>query len=243
MSGKTPPEVNSILKNGGGYYNGCMMNSTKASQLLGIQYDGRTNSKPNFTCIAETNHYKSSGYPQHFFVLFPDGKINCPILGERIKNPYNIVSYRLFHERNHMGKVLWDHNTEVIFSKEQADELKRKIGQENNYNYTGNESWGFISGLAVYAEGEYAKLEKIISDASILAELEKGKLSKANSKIDRISSLYENAVDAKKEAVEDKEKAEDLLEICKATKPVICRDLLDVISDWWKNIFNKKGKK
>jgi hypothetical protein len=92
LCGKTPPEVNNILRDNSGYSNGCMVNSDAAAKLLNLEYNGKSTTKPNYTCIAETNYYTPK-VPQHFFVVQPDGKIIDP-LGKGIKYP--IVSYRLF---------------------------------------------------------------------------------------------------------------------------------------------------
>lgn len=99
LDGRTPDVINDLLKNNGGYSGGCNLLSDKAAQILGLQYLGKTIYKPGFTCIAETDHYKSSGFPQHFFIIFPDGHINDPLSQENISNPYHIVSYRQFKEK------------------------------------------------------------------------------------------------------------------------------------------------
>jgi len=55
-------------------------------------------SSDKYWVIGETDHYKASGYPQHFFLYnLQTGLINDPLLdhGDTVNN-YHIVSYRLF---------------------------------------------------------------------------------------------------------------------------------------------------
>jgi hypothetical protein len=88
----TPPELNKkAFPNGG-----CLLNAAYVAKLYGMDYE-KTTKKPKGVCIAETDHYKKKGVPQHFF-LWNDGKIIDP-LDEKPswkKNPYHIVSYRVF---------------------------------------------------------------------------------------------------------------------------------------------------
>lgn len=245
MSGKTPPEVNIILKNNGGYYKGCMMNSAKASGLLGLQYDGKTQNKPNFTCIAETNHYAPS-YPQHFFVLFPDGKINCPIKGERINNPYHIVSYRLFHERSNMGKVVWN-DIEVIFTDGQVREMSRDILQKER-GATGNESWGFVQECETYARNKYAefKVDKQnlikgsqdkVTEINLLKKKNEAQLGEYNKQVIKNNELIEMDKNLRDEIVDLRLELSE----CKAKlaeKPTGEQPCTFI--EWIKQLFNRK---
>jgi hypothetical protein len=97
LADKTPAEVNTLFKNKGGYASGCLVVQSKCSAILGLEDNGRTTKKPNHICIAETNHYKSKGVPQHFYIWNPNGNIVDPLDKNPTwkKNPYNIVSYRL----------------------------------------------------------------------------------------------------------------------------------------------------
>jgi len=100
LGGKTPPEVNNLFKDRGGYSNGCLVNCPSAAEILGLPYSGIIYSDPHKICIAETSHYKSSGYPQHFLVWLGNGEIHDPLLsyGPTVNN-YKIVSYRLFEPK------------------------------------------------------------------------------------------------------------------------------------------------
>jgi hypothetical protein len=98
MSGLNPIETNEKLKQKG-YVQGCLVSDFDSAESLGLQFEGESSNQPDYTCIGWTNHYASSGYPQHFFVVFTDGTINDPILGERIVNPYIIIGYKLYKEK------------------------------------------------------------------------------------------------------------------------------------------------
>lgn len=94
FAGITPSEVNKRIP----YVSGCLTNDETAAKALGLSFDGKTTVKPNHDCIAETDHYKTKGVPQHFFILLADGRCVNPLDLNPVpkKNPYKIVSYRLF---------------------------------------------------------------------------------------------------------------------------------------------------
>jgi len=101
LADKLPDEVNDILRDGGGYSNGCLVIADKAAKLLGLEYGGKTNSfKPTVPVIAETKYFAPK-VPQHFFVVNPDGSIIDP-LGKNINYP--IISYRLFKRKETMSE-------------------------------------------------------------------------------------------------------------------------------------------
>ena len=104
---KTPDEVNDILKKRG-YVQGCLTVDSTASTILGIEYNGRTDKKPVYVCIAETNHYKNKGIPQHFFLYNPKTDEMADPLDYPCQwkpNKYKIVSYRLFKVKEPMCKL------------------------------------------------------------------------------------------------------------------------------------------
>lgn len=86
------------------YTSGCNVVADKFAKRLGFKLYTKTTNKPNIPCIAETNYYRSKGIPQHFFIWYPDNTILDPLDGtlsnlwtpKQKKNPYNIVSYRVF---------------------------------------------------------------------------------------------------------------------------------------------------
>lgn len=118
-----PDKVNTIFTNRGVYVNGALIDSNKAASVLGLTYAGKTTQKQNSICIAETNYYRSSGVPQHFFVWNGDGSIVDPIDGRTKKNPYPIVSYRLFKPLSNQGTFMFLQDvklkdlTEIQFNK------------------------------------------------------------------------------------------------------------------------------
>ena len=110
LSNIPPDQANEMLKNGG-YTGGCLIDSEPAARILGLEYHGISKTKPSYDTIAETNYYKSSGVPQHFFIIKADGSQVDP-LGKSIVYP--IVSYRLFKAKENMnGLKLWDNNGQV----------------------------------------------------------------------------------------------------------------------------------
>lgn len=103
LTGIPPNKVNGLLVYEGGFSPNkygvkCLINSPRAAQILGLQYDGRSWARPSHTCIAETSHYHHQGVPQHFFIYRNDGKIIDPLdkNPKPKKSPYHIKSYRLF---------------------------------------------------------------------------------------------------------------------------------------------------
>lgn len=101
----TPDKVNEKLKAEGGYFKGCLLDSDKASKILGIKYEGKTVNVPNFPCVVEVDYSTRPGKQQHFAVwLGHEDLIIDPIDGKKVdyKSRYKdrIVSWRLFHEKS-----------------------------------------------------------------------------------------------------------------------------------------------
>lgn len=97
---KVPPlELNDMFTTTGVYSNGNMIDCAKAASRLWYTYKKQSNN-PKIRCIAETDAYKSKGVPQHFFMLKPDKSIIDPLDNPPNfkKNPYHIVSYRIFEK-------------------------------------------------------------------------------------------------------------------------------------------------
>jgi hypothetical protein len=107
----------------------------------------RTTTNPGITCIAETNHYAPS-VPQHFYILLEDGNILDPLdLNPRPKkNPYNIVSYRVFKTTKESSEVPEEEpyadkynecSGELSIAKKEIEEFKDQIDKwkraEQNY--------------------------------------------------------------------------------------------------------------
>lgn len=142
MCDRTPLEVGTLLR-----ANGCISDSgilkypNKVASLLGLEYLGESEIKPNFDCIADTYYYDkptTSYTEQHFFVIKVDGSILDPL---GLRTSYPIATYRLFR-RSNMGRVVWNSDVEVIFNQGQVNEMAGAFGL--NHSYSGNESWGFV---------------------------------------------------------------------------------------------------
>jgi len=94
IAGVIPTETNKVIP----FVSGCLMSDESSAKALGLIFKGRVSKAPSSICKAETDHWKSVGVPQHFFVWRPDGMIADPLdyPVSWKKNPYHIVSYRLF---------------------------------------------------------------------------------------------------------------------------------------------------
>jgi hypothetical protein len=118
-----PTDANRLLSANGGYSGGCkdMINSVNAAEILELDFMGISFKDPKRSCIAETDHFKEKGTPQHFFVWLGNGLINDPLLpyGNTVNN-YNIVSYRLFSRKDETMKL----------SDQQVKDMARNIVYE-----------------------------------------------------------------------------------------------------------------
>jgi len=95
---KPPDVVLGILNRNNAFNHEGLLLSEVAAKALGLDYGGYQAQPPNMDCIAETNHFYPT-VPQHFFVLLKSGKIIDPLDAATKKNPYKIVSYRLFSKK------------------------------------------------------------------------------------------------------------------------------------------------
>lgn len=95
LAGIAPDIVNAALKAGNGFADGALVKWDVAARLLGLPYDSQRTSPVLSPCIAETDHYKNKGVPQHFFVWLGNGRIIDPLDGkEKPDSTYRIVGYR-----------------------------------------------------------------------------------------------------------------------------------------------------
>jgi len=91
LTGKTPLEVNDILKAGGGFVNGCDVWWQKACNLLGLEWYG-IGSKPAFyPTIAKV---RMANGATHFVLALSNNRIVDPLDGKEKGNVYPIVEYR-----------------------------------------------------------------------------------------------------------------------------------------------------
>lgn len=93
-----PPEMNDLFTRNNLWTAGCLINAPKIAAYFDLEYI-RTTRVPEMLCLAETDHYKKLGVPQHFFLYDPEKKKRIdPLDLEPAWEPniYNIVSYRIF---------------------------------------------------------------------------------------------------------------------------------------------------
>ncbi|HFC76735.1 MAG TPA: hypothetical protein ENJ27_00705 [Candidatus Moranbacteria bacterium] len=98
LFGKRPDKLNDFLKRNYAF-KGALIDSKRVAKLFGTEYSRTTaNPKRKYPVIAETDHYRKHGFPQHFFILLPDGRRVDPLdpTPRPEYNNYNIVSYRDF---------------------------------------------------------------------------------------------------------------------------------------------------
>ena len=142
MVGKTPPEVNTLLKNAGAFSSDLII-SNKAAEALGLDYLGTSSTPAAWEpSIMEVDMSPSPGKQQHFVIRMKD-KIIDPWTGtERPLNTYPLVSYRLFKNlntnmektyriksdlRNELEKLWKD------FDHEKASDHEKMAGKLENY--------------------------------------------------------------------------------------------------------------
>ena len=83
---------------GGGLVNGNIVSQVSAD-ILGLEYNGTSNTKPDYDCIAMTDYFEAEYKSEHFFIVKSDGSIQDP-LGLNINYP--IVNYRLFKAKGEL---------------------------------------------------------------------------------------------------------------------------------------------
>jgi hypothetical protein len=183
LSDRTPSEVNKILTDGGVINSkGLITDKIRAAQLLGLDYNGISDRKPDYDTIIETDYYDKKPTPakeQHFLNIKADGA-RIDTLPNTNPNKYRIVSYRLFeakekeiymdeetanHMRRHLVFLVWP----IILGRpadektiqENADWIKRD--SEGSFNYKGMAEW--VANLYNCPEAvEYRKKQCITSD-------------------------------------------------------------------------------
>jgi len=130
----------------------------KCCEILGLEYNGRTTTPPEEMCIAETDHYKSSGVPQHF-LIWDKGMIidplNYPAFWSNCN--YKIVSYRLISNPNQME----NHIVENILSR-----AKKYLGIDAGEKINKNEDEKIAEKIkeVVLRKEELEKTNKLLED-------------------------------------------------------------------------------
>jgi len=101
LFGIDPRTLNKLLIDQCGYFQGCNIDAPRVAKIAGYSYKKLSPSelyKTEFPLIGETDHYRSSGVPQHFFVLLSPTQIIDPLdlVPAPKRNPYNLISLRQF---------------------------------------------------------------------------------------------------------------------------------------------------
>lgn len=95
---KTPEEMNAYFIQKKLWTNGCNIDMPRISKHFGLGYQ-KVWSDPmaiGTPCIAETDHYKKVGVPQHFFLYRPGKRVDpLDLEPDWEENLYHIVSWRV----------------------------------------------------------------------------------------------------------------------------------------------------
>ncbi len=112
LSDTTPDQVNQLLKDRGGFSDGCLIKWTQAATIMGLDYLGKTTANPKvFPCIGCTDHYskivngKETGTPQHFFVMIDATTILDPLDGKQKTNSYHITKFENVTTKDDMSQA------------------------------------------------------------------------------------------------------------------------------------------
>ena len=176
-SKKTPSELNKWLIKNGGYSNGCLLNSAKGAEGVGLVSKGRTGINPEHICICETDHWKSKGVPQHFFV-YSDGQALDPLDldPQWKKNPYKIVSYRVFTVKAPKVPKDKEKRPETILDPIKVIPALVEAGEVTKYEKPMLKGYKTYLGLAIALAGvlgltQYVSPEEMERTASLVTEL------------------------------------------------------------------------
>ena len=152
MVGKTPPTVNTLLKQAGAF-SGDLIISDKAAEALGLDYLGVSSVPAAWEpSIMEVDMSPAPGKQQHFVVWFKD-KIADPWTGtERPLNTYPPVSYRLFK------------NLSTNMNKDFVKEVSKICGEDYGDNINDNEQKDAAKKLKKYRENFNSEEFKAIED-------------------------------------------------------------------------------
>ncbi len=93
LVGTTPDKLNEVYTKNG-VFNGALIVQERAISLSKLRFNPDRYHAVYTPIIAETDHYKRQGIPQHFFIWLGDGWILDPVDGQKKLNKYRIVSYR-----------------------------------------------------------------------------------------------------------------------------------------------------
>lgn len=157
MCDKRPDEVNQLLKDNGGYVEGCMVDSETSADILNLNYSGKTTEWQNSLCIAETNDY-APNYPQHFVLWLGDGHIVDPLIGYVTANNYNISNFRFFKPKGEtmsepvfidkpMATAIATNFINYMYSKQDFALIKNAPTKANAVEWLVNNNMDFVAFL------------------------------------------------------------------------------------------------
>jgi len=241
LDGRNPSVVNAILTAHDCIDNNGYMISECAASALGMSYGGKTTDPPSYPCVAETDFYKSKGYPQHFFVHLPNGEIYDPLLsyGPTVNN-YPLVSYRLFKTNNESeGNMPWsDSEVKEVFAAVRHDLLGQNP-TDNDLNADMGaakerqkepEDWA----LSEFVHDRFKEMKPKDCTAEVATAVacctEKCDATKKEMEDEMTKELEEHNVFAKQVAAEMK-KRDELIE--KMINPADCPQVPDKNCNWW----------
>lgn len=120
MLDSTPDWINKVLKEQGGYINGCLMNWAKSASIWGMEYSAITSKPLFYPCIANVDfNSRTPAIEQHFVILLDEDTMIDPWLGqEGTPYFYKIINYRNIRPKQQIkqGDIMWweklpDNNT------------------------------------------------------------------------------------------------------------------------------------
>lgn len=197
---KTPAEVNKKIT----YTSGCLTVDSVNSKELGLIYRGVVYKKPEVTCIAETDHYKSKGVPQHFFVIRKDGMIVDPLDYPCYwkSNKYNVVSYRLIYPISEDETTMLTPKHEKNYKK-----IAQAVAKKVDYNYGDNPNDEETEKILKRLDSMPVEIDKIVEKIVV----DETKVNQLKSEIDFFEEKTKNQTDmlkAKDGQIEFLKKAE-----------------------------------
>jgi hypothetical protein len=130
MLSNTPPnQVNNLLKNRNGFSGASqnLVNSEKASDILNLEYHGKSPAKPSYDTIAEVVMPQG----QHFIIVLANGTQVDP-LGKR--TDYKIKNYRLFRKESEVSETLAEKYGRW-WKQRKAEAIKSKALYDKYFGY------------------------------------------------------------------------------------------------------------
>ena len=237
LCGKNPDEVNDLLREKGGYIDGCLVQAPMAAIILNLEYYGKSSDKPDYDTIAETTYFAPK-VPQHFIVVKKDGSILDP-LGKNINYP--IKSYRLF-KTNEGETMPWSDNEVRAMFEAVRHDLLGQNPTDNDLNADMGaakerqkepEDWA----LSEFVHDRFKEMKPKDCTTEVATAVacctEKCDATKKEMEDEMTKELEEHNVFAKQAAAEMK-KRDDL--IAKMKNPAIsadCPQVPDKNCNWW----------